>query len=166
MSQPLRISETDLHAGSGLPVHFLQQHLPALYALVYRLVENVDEAQELTQESFIRALQNPRQAHDLPAVARRLPLIATELSLAYLRRVRPCALAPVSADRGSPEPDPLHALPAGERAVLLLRDEHGVSPADIAKGLHCSTETVRQLLAKARLAVRAALLNQDGERHT
>ncbi|GHD98498.1 hypothetical protein U879_00050 [Defluviimonas sp. 20V17] len=51
----------------------------------------------------------------------------------------------------------IDALPAGQRAVLVLRAQEGLAAAEVCEILGISEGNVRVLLHRARLAVRAAL---------
>lgn len=49
------------------------------------------------------------------------------------------------------------ALPPAQRAVIVLRVQQGLAPADVSKALGISEGNMRVLLHRARLALRAAL---------
>ena len=51
----------------------------------------------------------------------------------------------------------IDALPAAQKAVLILRSQQGLEPAEICAVLEISEGNMRVLLHRARLAVRAAL---------
>lgn len=51
----------------------------------------------------------------------------------------------------------IDALPAAQRAVLILRSQQGLEPAEVCAALDISEGNMRVLLHRARLAVRAAL---------
>jgi hypothetical protein len=48
---------------------FVQAHLRRIYLQVYRIVGNADDAQDLTQEVFIKALQRNEQIQDAQKAA-------------------------------------------------------------------------------------------------
>ena len=51
----------------------------------------------------------------------------------------------------------IDALPASQRAVLILRSQQGLDPAEVCAALDITEANMRVLLHRARLAVRAAL---------
>ena len=51
-----------------------------------RIVGNVDDAQDLTQETFIKALQRQEQIKDLEKAAHWLSRIASNTAIDFLRR--------------------------------------------------------------------------------
>ena len=71
---------------------FISENLRRIFLLVYRMVGNVADAQDLTQEVFIKALQRRDQLKDEEKAAHWLSRIATNTSIDFLRR-RGCLLA-------------------------------------------------------------------------
>src|SRR5216683_7390833 len=65
---------------------FVSEHLRRIFVQIYRIVENVADAQDLTQESFIKALQRQEQLKDEQKAAHWLSRIATNTALDFLRR--------------------------------------------------------------------------------
>jgi RNA polymerase sigma-70 factor (ECF subfamily) len=121
---------------------FVSDNLRRVFLLIYRVVGNVDDAQDLTQEAFIKALQRQDQLKDLDKAAHWLSRIATNTAIDFLRRhgrVNFCEIdeliEPLSTPkRDSPEQLLLRAerreyleagldsLTARERTALVLRD--------------------------------------------
>ncbi len=58
-----------------------------VFLLIYRIVGNVADAQDLTQEAFIKALQRQDQLKDLEKAAHWLSRIASNTAIDFLRRV-------------------------------------------------------------------------------
>ena len=156
---------------------FVNDNLRRIFLLIYRMVGNVADAQDLAQEVFIKALQRQDQLKDTEKAAHWLSRIATNTAIDFLRRhgrVSFCELdgvaeplsTPVSA---SPEQmllraehenilsDGLDVLTARERAALLLRDVEGLPAEEVARHLNCSKATVRSHIANARVKVRKYL---------
>jgi len=152
---------------------FVQEHLRRIFLLIYRLVGSVEDAQDLTQETFIKALQRRDQLRELEKSAHWLSRIATNTALDFLRRQGRAALAhldelePVADSRWSnPEEDLLRAekrsflekglarLTERERAALLLRDVEDLPAEEVAARLNCSKATVRSHIANARIKFR------------
>src|SRR5438270_12127544 len=96
MSEPLPpVSESNVQADSELQNQFLQQNLRRIFLLIYRIVGNVDDAQDLTQETFIKALQRQGQLKDLDKAAQWLSRIASNTAIDFLRRNKRCAFTDV-----------------------------------------------------------------------
>src|ERR1051325_9505916 len=65
---------------------FIQENMRRVFLLIYRRVGNVADAQDLTQEAFIKALQRQDQLKDLEKSAHWLSRIATNTAIDFLRR--------------------------------------------------------------------------------
>lgn len=153
---------------------FVQAHLKRIFLLIYRLVGNVADAQDLTQEAFIKALQRQEQLRDAEKAAHWLSRIATNTALDFLRRrgrsleteLDALPAPPAAPDEESPEDRLLRAerhelleaglgrLTARERAALVLRDLEDLPAEEVALRLGCSKATVRSHIANARIKFR------------
>jgi len=153
---------------------FVSENLRRIFVQIYRIVGNVADAQDLTQETFIKALQRQEQLKDELKAANWLSRIATNTALDFLRRhgrVTHCELdsAPQQSSGDSPEQimlrvehhaylaDGLRLLSPRERAALLLRDVEGLPAEEVARQLDCSKATVRSHIANARTKFRRYL---------
>jgi RNA polymerase sigma-70 factor (ECF subfamily) len=156
---------------------FISDNLRRIFLLVYRMVGNVADAQDLTQEVFIKALQRQEQLRDTEKAAHWLSRIATNTAIDFLRRhgrvtfceleglpepIRtPAAHSPeqlvLRAERKALLEDGLQALTARERAALLLRDVEDLPAEEVARHLNCSKATVRSHIANARIKFRRFL---------
>src|SRR5437588_11291432 len=65
---------------------FVSDNLRRIFVQIYRIVGNVADAQDLTQETFIKALQRQEQLKDELKAAHWLSRIATNQALDFLRR--------------------------------------------------------------------------------
>src|SRR5271156_2718280 len=65
---------------------FVAENMRRVFLLIYRIVGNVSDAQDLTQEAFIKALQRQDQLKDLEKAAHWLSRIATNTAIDFLRR--------------------------------------------------------------------------------
>ena len=65
---------------------FVADNMRRVFLLIYRIVGNVADAQDLTQEAFIKALQRQDQLKDLEKAAHWLSRIATNTAIDFLRR--------------------------------------------------------------------------------
>ena len=65
---------------------FVSNHLRRIFLLIYRIVGNVADAQDLAQEAFIKALQHQDQLKDEEKAAHWLSRIASNTAIDFLRR--------------------------------------------------------------------------------
>ncbi len=154
----------------------IADHLRRIFLLIYRMVGNVPDAQDLTQETFIKALQRRQQLKDAERAAQWLSRIATNTAIDFLRRhgrLSWCELEeagePLHSRERSPEEilleserrellaDGLRALTPRERAALILRDIEDLPAEEVARHLNCSKATVRSHIANARVKFRRFL---------
>jgi RNA polymerase sigma-70 factor (ECF subfamily) len=152
---------------------FISENLRRVFLLIYRIVGNVADAQDLTQEAFIKALQRQDQLKDLDKAAHWLSRIASNTAIDFLRRhgkVNFCEidtlLEPLSEPSASPEQTVLRnehreylerglaVLTERERTALILRDVEGLPADEVARHLNCSKATVRSHIANARIKFR------------
>ena len=149
---------------------FVSEHLRRIFVQIYRIVGNVADAQDLTQEAFIKALQHQEQLKDEQKAAHWLSRIATNTAIDFLRRTSRTTFCEIdeapeshsespeqallrSEHRGYLE-DGLRLLSPRERAALLLRDVEGLPAEEVARRLDCSKATVRSHIANARTKFR------------
>jgi RNA polymerase sigma-70 factor (ECF subfamily) len=153
---------------------FVAENMRRVFLLIYRIVRNVDDAQDLTQEAFIKALQRQDQLKDLEKAAHWLSRIASNTAIDFLRRSGRLSFADLE---DLPEPvlrsreesveqrmlrgEHRERLEAGldvlterERAALLLRDVEDLPAEEVAQRLNCSKATVRSHIANARVKLR------------
>ena len=162
------LSESQLQSGSDAQSQFVQQNLRRIFLLIYRIVGNVDDAQDLTQETFIKALQRQGQLKDLERATHWLSRIAANTAIDFLRRKKKLSFTDVSQLAGYPTPwanpeqcvlrdeHKLHldgglaVLTERERMALLLRDVEDIPADQVAEHMNCSMATVRSHIANAR----------------
>jgi RNA polymerase sigma-70 factor (ECF subfamily) len=153
---------------------FVQENMRRVFLLIYRIVRNVDDAQDLTQEAFIKALQRQEQLKDLEKATHWLSRIATNTAIDFLRRSGRVNFtdledAPAAAIRSHAENAEqrvlraehrqhleagLDVLTGRERLALLLRDVEDLPAEEVADRLGCSKATVRSHIANARVKLR------------
>ncbi len=135
----------------------------------------MDDAQDLTQETFIKALQRQGQLKDLDKAAHWLSRIAANTAIDFLRRNKKFAFVDVSQlsekahSHESPEQSVLRGerklqldgglaeLTERERMALLLRDVEDMPADEVAAQMNCSMATVRSHIANARIKFRRYL---------
>lgn len=151
------------------------EHRRGLHAHCYRLTGNVADADDLVQETFLRAWRS-RDAFEGRASARTwLFRIATNVFLdnrkSASRRTTPVGdILEWSTDLG-PYPDPsadfasretvelafiaaLMHLPTRQRAAFILRDVYGWTPTEVAEALAVAVPAANSLVQRARETVR------------
>ena len=149
---------------------FVSEHLRRIFVQIYRIVDNVADAQDLTQETFIKALQHQEQLKDEQKAAHWLSRIATNTAIDFLRRNSRATFCEIDeapeSHTESPEQellrgehreyleDGLRLLSPRERQALLLRDVEGLPAEEVARILECSKATVRSHIANARTKLR------------
>lgn len=171
VSEPSRpISDTHVETESDVQTCFVEQNLRRIFLLIYRIVGNVDDAQDLTQETFIKALQRHSQLKNSDKAAHWLSRIAANTAVDFLRRNKKFAFVDVSelSDlRISANENPeqmvlrgerklqldggLAVLTERERMALLLRDIEDLPADQVAAQMNCSMATVRSHIANARI---------------
>jgi RNA polymerase sigma-70 factor (ECF subfamily) len=171
-------------AGSARPSleAVVEQYRPRIYRHIRSLVRNRADAEELTQEAFLRAHQRLESLKEPAALGGWLYRIATHVCYDFLRRAsrRPdrsrgndeagraeeLALAAEGpgldqlverAEMNACGGDLLEKLPRSYRTVLLLHDLHGLTSVEIARLLRCTPGTVKIRLHRARRRLRAAV---------
>src|SRR6266849_7529637 len=117
---------------------FISENLRRVFLLIYRIVGNVSDAQDLAQEAFIKALQRQDQLKDLDKAAHWLSRIASNTAIDFLRR---SGRLSVSDLEDLPEP----VLRSREESAeqKLLRGEHR---EHLEAGLAILTERERAAL--------------------
>lgn len=167
----------------------VRDHKDRIYGYVCRMTNDSPDAEDITQEVFLRAYQSFHAFRHDAAVDTWLYRIATNLVIDRFRRAR---RAPqVNQWDGSGEsdevrevPDPdrerdpqarlardelqrqvqkaVFALPTNFRTVVLLHDMEGLSYEEVAQALGCPLGTVKSRLFNARLLLRRKLEHYMG----
>jgi RNA polymerase sigma-70 factor (ECF subfamily) len=168
-----RIAAADAQAYNQL-VH---AHLSSIHGFAYRLLGQRQEAEEVTQETFLRAWQRAGSYEPRARLSTWLHAICHNLSVDRLRKRREHAnpelveLAPDSAEPGhllerkrtaQAVRYALDQLAPRQRAAITLVHYQGLSNPEAAEVLGVGVEAVESLLARARRSLRKAL---EGEVH-
>jgi RNA polymerase sigma-70 factor (ECF subfamily) len=158
----------------------INEHRPRLLGLAYRMLGDVDEAEDVVQEAFLRWQLTDQHAVRSPEAW--LMTVVTRLSVDRLRRLKterstypgpwlpePVATDPALAPAMPPAPDHaaelasdlsvallvlLERLAPEERAAFLLREVFDSDYEEIAQILQRSSDAVRQMVHRARTRVR------------
>ena len=148
----------------------IDAHMRRMFRLIYRIVGNVPDAQDLTQEALVKALARKAQLKDDRKAVQWLNRIAVNTALDFVRRRGRVAFGELAeappAKTESPEDRVLRSetrswiegglqlLSERERTALVLRDVEDMPAAEVAKTMGCSTATVRSHIANARIKFR------------
>ncbi|MFL7791953.1 MAG: RNA polymerase sigma factor [Anaerolineae bacterium] len=144
-------------------------YYPRIYNYVYRLVENAEDASDLTQESFLKAYRALLRGEEPLNISAWLYRIASNTCMDALRRRRLIQWQPLEGllsvlGGGATSPEAelvqkeqqteieqvLAQLPPRYRMILLLREREGLSYAEIAEVTGDSLDAVRVTLYRAR----------------
>jgi RNA polymerase sigma-70 factor (ECF subfamily) len=152
------------------------EHLPALRRIGQRLTDSTAEADDLLQETLVRALERRGELRDVGHLKGWLLAIQRTVFL-NSRRPRRVSLEVLEGGLGKEPPEPhgdlelelhgrtlgapmraaLDALPPEWRDALWLREVEELSYAEIAEVQGCPVGTVRSRLARARGAMLESL---------
>lgn len=177
-----------LRAGEEVAFDYLvAERSGDVYALLYRLTEDAEEARDLTQETFLRAFQNIsrfRGDADLKTWLYRIAINQARNRWRWWRRRRRDVTVSLDAQDGqreqplsaslravgnNPEQETLareretslrvalRSLSRPYREAVILRDVEGLSYEEIAVALEISTGTVKSRLSRGRLELRRIL---------
>lgn len=156
----------------------VERHQRKIVSVALGMVQNRDDALELTQETFVKAYENLSKFKGESSFYTWLYRIAVNLAIDYRRRGRRFAYVPISGRQdGGPDElestlpakqlsDPYHQarvhelgervsqaideLTPDHKAVILLREVEGLSYEDISRVMQCSKGTVMSRLHYAR----------------
>jgi RNA polymerase sigma-70 factor, ECF subfamily len=155
-------------------------HKRRIYSLCLRMVGNIAEAEDLTQEAFLQLHRKIATFRGDSAFSTWLHRLAINVVLMHLRKK---GLSLISLDEAmdpTPEERPgrsfgsadlnlsgaidrlaleraIGSLPAGYRLIFVLHDIEGYEHNEIALMLECSIGNSKSQLHKARLKLRDAL---------
>jgi RNA polymerase sigma-70 factor (ECF subfamily) len=161
-----------------------------IYRLAHRMLENGQDAEDVLQETFIKAYSHLKDFDGRSSVSTWLYRIATNEALMLIRRRKPESLSieePVQDEGYDQEPmqivdfcclpeesfmsDEVKAqldaaiekLPPALRVVFILRDIQGLSTRETGQILELSEMAVKTRLSRARLRLREELSAYFGE---
>lgn len=155
-------------------VELFEQHRLRAYHYALQMLGNPDDALDVVQEAFLRLHRHWRRRDASRPFLPWMYSIVRNLAIDLLRKRttrRECELeaAPEALAAATPEKDSarrqlsarlwneIQRLPEPQREVLLLRDWHGLSYAEIAETTGVSVTTVNSRLHDARSRLRERL---------
>ena len=181
-----RAKAGELNAFEGL----VARHEKRIFTLGRRITANQQDAEDVTQEAFLSALEHLAEFREEASFATWLSRIATHSALKILRKRRGLPTESLDATqkdgtlphpeyiadwRESPErlaerhetsrliDDALEKLDEAHRLVFLLRDVAGLSVKETADALGLSEANVKVRLLRARLQLREQLTRVFGD---
>lgn len=150
------------------------QTLKRIYGLLLKMTRNVEDARDLTHDTYVTAFQRMDQFDERGPVAAWLTRIAVNTALQFFRRSKRerthLKLVPTpEPSTGGPDEraeeidveEALAKLDPTDRAFLLLRYHQGMNYRQIAETMTCQEGTVASRLNRAREKMRALLDNPD-----
>ncbi len=167
----------------------VEAYSPMIYRLGLKMLNNPQDAEDILQDTFIKAYRNIGKFDGRANVSTWLYRIATNEALMSLRRKRPESISFETPLEYDPEPqEPLQivdwcclpeeefltsevrahldeaaaSLPASLRVVFVLRDIEGLSTRETAEILDISEPAVKTRLSRARLRLREDLSEYFG----
>jgi len=191
MTETQTISLEALQAGDRAAfAQLVEQYSPAVYRLALRMLGNEQDAEDVLQETFLKALRSLAAFEGRSSLATWLYRIAVNEALMLVRKRKPqVALERDDNDTEDGFQEPLEIvdwcclpeqellsgearrfldraiqrLSPGLRAVFLLRDVEQLSIRETAEALALSETAVKTRLLRARLWLRQELSTYFGE---
>jgi RNA polymerase sigma-70 factor (sigma-E family) len=173
VSAELDVAERTDRGGGGLG-ELYRRHAPAAGRLAYLLTGDRARAEDLVQEAFVRLAGRFRHLRFPDAFDAYLRRTIVNLHTSQLRRVR-LERAYLDRERHASDPvDPmpdlglreqlwraLAALPARQRAAVVLRYYEDLSEQDAADVLGCSEAALKSLVARAMETLRTTIRGDE-----
>ncbi len=157
--------------------HIVEAYQRPVYNLAYRMLGNAQEAEDATQEAFLRLYTRIETYDPSRKLSSWILSIASHHCIDRLRKRRgqTVSMEDVQAERWLPDGDPapedrtlaqehefrirrlLNSLPAQYRLVIILRYWHDMSYEEIAEITSSTQSAVKSRLHRARQAMAEAL---------
>ena len=165
-----RVADGDLGAFEEI----VRRHQGIAWRIAYRFLADPVEAEDITQEAFIRILAASSRYKPTAAFATYLYRVVARLCIDHARKRRP-VLSDKLPERADPSPGPaatlarkdrdelirraLDALPPRQRLVVILKYYEGLSYGEIARAMGTTVKAVERLLGRARKGLRSSLFD-------
>ena len=179
----------DLAAGGDIEAFetLIQSHQKKVYNIALRMTKNPEDAQELAQDTFIRAFVAIKKFRGESSFSTWLYRIAMNVCTDFLRKKNKAIVIsieqgavgsdndqPLQLPEDSPGPDEvsekqqlkhlvrqaMDSLSAEHRQVLILRDLMDMSYKDIANTLSVSEGTIKSRINRAREGLKQVILKR------
>lgn len=162
----------------------LRRHQARVFRIARHITRSCEDAEEIAQETFLRAYQNLDRFEERSRFSTWLTRIAVNTALMKIRKRRGCEPVPPQENDAEdpivspqeiadwrPNPEQLYgrhelrailkgalaSLPQSHSTVFLLRDVEGFSTKETAEALGLTISTVKARLLRARLRLRRRL---------
>lgn len=156
---------------------FYDRHVERVWRLAYRFTGDSDLAQDVVQETFVRAFGKLETFRGESTLSTWVTAVATSTALNTLRKVKRFRghvqledAAHLAQPGRRSEPDlkrrmaeAIDALPEGYRTVFVMHDVEGYTHEEIGAALGVQTGTSKAQLFRARGRLREALADFAGE---
>jgi RNA polymerase sigma-70 factor, ECF subfamily len=156
----------------GLDIQFWYRRV---YALCQSRLKSISDAEDATQETFVRALGHIHELRSHDAMGAWLRQVAQHVCIDMIRRQAVRATVPVEIQEvASIESDAavhcdsrehivrlIHALPETLRETILLHYYEEMSYDQIASWLNVARSTVNERLCKARQLLKRQLMKEE-----
>ena len=150
---------------------FYREALPGVYGyFLYRCGGSVAVAEDLTQETFLAAVSQLKDGLQVESPNAWIHAIARHKLIDHYRRTKRLLrrraaedaelAAPAIDDSQAATVAALARVPAAQRAALVLRHVDGFSVPEVAEMLGRTVEAVESLLARGRVSLRRAYLEE------
>jgi RNA polymerase sigma-70 factor (ECF subfamily) len=151
------------------------KNVTSLYNLARRMIGSTDEAEDIVQETFIRAYRKMGLFGGRSSLSSWLYRICINIGLEHLRRKKGLYERLDETNGGAVEPDQkqmmlrrkldkaIKHLPQGCRLVFVLHDIEGLNHKEIADRLQLSEGTSKSQLFKARAMLRKILTGRESD---
>ena len=160
----LQVADGDLEAFGDL----VDRHRQTAWRMAYRMLGDAAEAEDAAQQAFLKIFEAAERYEPTAAFKTYLNRVVTRHCLDRIEKKKP-----VYVDELPPRPDEgrgpgarlevrqkrqkigeaIEALPPRQRAAVVLYHFEGLSYAEVADSLGCSTKAVERLLARGRGAL-------------
>jgi len=162
-----RVRAGEAEAFAGL----VERHSRSVFRLAYRITGNENDADEIVQETFMRAYREIHRYESRASFATWIHTIARNLALDILRKNRPGS-AEIELVSSAPTPErlasshllgeriaaALNGLSTHERAAFTLRHYEGVPLIEIGETIGLSENATKQSIFRAVKKLSRALL--------
>ncbi len=169
----LRIARKIAAGNRALFKQLYDRNINSLYNLALRLARSAPEAEDIVQESFIRAYQKIHLFAGRSSLSSWIYRICVNIGLEHLRRQKGTFEDLNDSNCGTTEPDQkktilrrklekaIRNLPEGCRAVFILHEIEGFNHKEIAEQLKLAEGTSKSQLFKARSMLRRILTSRE-----
>lgn len=151
----------------GAVSEFIDIHRNRIYAIAYRLTGNREDALDITQEVFIKILENIHKLDEKKCINAYINTITMNLSYDYLRsRFKPNWYSEMISFFHKQEPHPIeklkidelrnkvyraiNKLSKGERKVIILKYFNNLKINEISTALGVTEGTIKKQLSRAK----------------